>query len=274
MKRKLLLATLTASMALTQGFALERAPWYGNDNEFEVRTSYEFQTYDKLDTSSGSSDQKSDDQYLNLSLGLATMGEYHGEVEMTLADTEVQSFGLESLTIGGRTLFLNDLVGDPVSVSSGGSLTLVPSSSAIRDPGNFHHSYAEAEVHVAAGKETSSGWSWDSRLWGFASLGAGNSGSPWLQGYGAYERNFDDTHYLRAFADGRYGFGGRKLESSSSFNGYRSLAYQTIDAGVKYSYSLGVWGRANAEYSYRVLSQYAPEKVNRLELGFFFPFAL
>lgn len=274
MKGKFLLATLAASMALTQGYALERAPWYGNDNEFEVRTNYDLQTYDKLDTSSGSSDQKSDDQHLNISFGVATMGEYHGEVELKLADTEVQSFGIESLTVAGRTLLFNDLVGDPVSVSSGGSLTLVPFSSALRDPGNFNHSYAQAEVHLAAGKEMSSGWSWGSRYWGFASLGAGNSGSPWLQGYGAYEKNFDDTHFVRAFVDGHYGFGGHKLESSAKFGGFKSLAYQTLDVGAKYAYTLDVWGRVSAEYSYRVLAQYAPEKVHRLSLGFFFPFAL
>ena len=274
MKGKILLATLTASMALTQGFTLERAPWYGNDNEFEVRSSYELQTYDKLDTSSGSSDQKSDDQHLNLSFGIATMGEYHGEVEMKLADTEVQSFGIESLAIAGRTLLFNDLVGDPVSVSAGGSFTLVPNSSTLRDPGAYHHSYSEVEVHVAAGKETTSGWSWDSRLWGFGSLGVGNSGSPWLQAYGTYERNFEDTHFASVFADGRYGFGSRKLESSASFGGYRSLAYETIDVGAKYAYTLDVYGRIGAEYSYRVLAQYAPEKVHRLAITYFFPFAL
>lgn len=254
-------------------YALETDPWFGNENEFESNFSYFHQSYDCVDTKTGTVSRKSNDSFAKLALGLASERNYHGEFECVFADTKEREFGLESFSLLGRYLLFNDVIGDPFSLTLGVSTTFLPSAT-LRDPSSLRHSHLEGELHLSIGKEQERAWSWNSRYWTMLAFGSGNKGSPWLRGFFAWEKNIHESQYLRLFAEGRCGFGSRSLERVTNFPGYRSLAYETFDFGVKYHYVFDYWGTFGLEYMRRTYAKFTPKGLNRITVSYELPFSL
>ncbi len=261
----------------TQVCALQQAPWFGNDNEFEWRTNYSYQSYDELDTKDSSSHRPSKDHFVDLGIGIASMGCYHGEISLGLASIDEKGKKsdnfLESISAQGRYLWSNDIVGDPFSVTIGASVAYIPSK-ALRKPSIIRHGNTEGELHLAIGKELTAGKTWERRGWGLAAFGVGNIGSPWLNGKVVWEENFDDIHRFELTGSWKHGLGGRSLDSVAAFTSFRSLNYDAADVKFLYAYTWDIWGDINFAYTRRMHAKYAPKDVDTLTLEVFVPFGL
>lgn len=264
-------------LSFTAAQATEKAPWFGNDNEFEWRNSLEHRYYDDVDTVQGAERRNGKESLLSLALGLATMGSFHAEAELTAyhlkADGLDAASRFDALTFQGRYLLMNDIVGEPFSIVAGADVSFVPSKSQ-REIGIVRHGNVELEGHLSIGREKSSGRTWDSRYWSSLALGVANRGSPWAKVHLAWEKNFSDEQSLLVFSDYRQGLGGRKLNQISEFTSYRSLDYAFADVGMKYAYQFAVMGELSASYAHRVYSQYTAKSVDTLSLSYFLPFGL
>jgi hypothetical protein len=258
-------------------FSLEKAPWFGNDNEFESRAAYSFDWHNKFDVANGSETHRARNHHLDLSLAFATMSLYHAELELKAANTGVMNgdrdLDLEAFSLGARYLWLNDLVGDNLSLTTGASLSFVPFS-VTKNPNLMRHGEIELAAHAAVGKERSEGRTWTSRLWAALELAMGNQGSPWVKGDVCFEKNFADTQQMKGFVEFERGFGNQKLNSLASFKGYKTLRYETVTAGLRYAYQLGVWGDLSCQYAYGLHAKFAPQNAHSLTLGYRLPFSL
>jgi hypothetical protein len=256
--------------------ALERSPWYGNDSEFELRTRYINQKYNSLDVRNGKRASPSGDHGLMVSLGVATKGKYHLEVEGKAMDTGryggERHLTLDRLSASIRRMWYNDIIGDPVSFSTGLTVSAIPSHT-LRYPSMFHTSNIELGVHCSIGKERSSRNTWLYRSWASLEYICGNKGRGRAVGRLAVEGKIKENHRTELFSDIQCGLGGKAL-NDEAFSGYRSLRYRTVDVGVKYTYVIDIWGRLSVIYSHRAYAQYAPNHVNTWSIEYMLPFSL
>lgn len=205
------------------------------------------------------------------------MGKYHSEVELQGAYTggggRNRLFDLEGAVAAGRWLLMNDIIGDPVSLTTGVALAYSPNK-ASKNSSLLRHAPFEAELHFAVGREVTSRATWSSRWWGFGACTFSSKGNPRAEGFLTWEKNFQDKHRLGFFGDYLYGLGSRKLSSIEQFDGYRSLGYRTFKGGIAYTYVMDVWGEVTAKYSRSFYEKYMPEDRERLSLQLFLPFGL
>lgn len=252
----------------------DNRPWFGNDNEFEWKTSQSYQAYKQMDAQSLAVPKRSHSHYTDMSLGVATMGKYYGALSVRLADTDFRDFGVESFSFTASKLLMNDLVGDPYSLSVGAQTTITPTSESLNDPSSLRHSYLEAKVLASIGREKSREWTWSYRYWASLSLGGGNKGSPWAELFLAFEKNFWDQHCMRLSLDSRKGFGSQDLVQPAVFTGYRELDYHLADLAASYSYKFAYWGSLTIQGKSRVEARYVPKRAHMMTLSYNLPFSL
>lgn len=249
-------------------FGIELMPWFEKNLEIHPRVTYLFQTYDKVDDNKHSSD----DHYVNLSLSVA-YDRWNGELEVTAGHTHENCFGLDNIRLTGRYLWLNDVVGDYISLVPG--ITITKAFKPFRrDFSSFHHGGIEVEGHVAFGQETSCFEFWSSRWWGVVAIGVADVGSPWIRGDLAWEKNWWDLHWIRFFLNSLWGLGSDNLKRTSKFRGYGSIMHQSIDVGAKYFYQINCSGILSVGYAYRVHAKNFPSYAHQVILSFMYPFGL
>ena len=272
-------------LSQTTGYALERSPWFGKDNEFEFRGSFSHSSHSEINSEVPLQDffSASDENALDLSLGLATMGFLHAEIELVGVkgrDNRRDKYStIDSFAMHLRYLWKNDIVGDPLSVVGGIDLAYIPEK-AQGNLGNFHHGDVELTGTISLGKEKSYRNTWKHRAWAALGLGCANRGDLWTNVHLAWEKNFHDKHRVELFAKGRKGWGNQELEVLEDFESYRNFDYFTAEAGVKYIYVLGLMGELNISFAENVYAKNAPSKgdlggiASTLTVGFFYPFGL
>ena len=238
---------------LASGAATERAPWYGRAAELELRTTYGYGWYDRVDTGAGTVPRLSDDNYFNVSLA-AALERWAGEVELLSAGTSFRDFAVSHGRGTVRYQLTNDCIGDPLSVTAGLSLTF-PEASARRDISLGYHGDVEVDGHLAFGRELVCNPCWLVRQWTVIGLGYAGRGAPWS----SLECNLDAEwcahHRLRAFVAGLVGWGDEDLVLPPLFRRYATVNHRSIDWGVAYEYVVDYWGTLNIDYCQRV---YAP----------------
>lgn len=253
------------------GFATDLKPWYARYLEIQPKATYLFQTYKTIDTGHGTIHQSSDDQFLHLSV-LGAYDRWCAEIETTFAATRHRSFGFCDARLTGRYQWLDDVVGDPVSLVTG--LTVVQSCKiAVHDISCFYHGDFETEIHVAAGKEVACEQFWTSRVWGVLGLGVADVGSPWIRGNFAWEYNWCDLHEVEIGAYTLWGLGGDSL-NVNHFRGYGPIKHYSIDVGLNYHMTLECGGVLGIGYYHRLFARNCPKHVNILELSYLYPFGL
>src|SRR5262249_36672602 len=128
-------------------------PWVGNIYEFEFRPSFAYQSYRNVAIRSCLCKKSDDCRFLNLSLSNSLIAETSFEIEAMLANTRRQHWGrIDHIDIAARYMLLNDLAGDPISLTAGLKLSAC-SRSALHDISSFHHGKREAEIFLSIGKE-------------------------------------------------------------------------------------------------------------------------
>lgn len=269
--RKALTGFLLLLPALAIGTELK--PWLDRDLEVQARGSALFQFYQNVYTPHKTIHHQARDRFYHVSAAFAAF-DYSAEVEMTVADTKFQHLDVDCLRLTLRRLFLDDILGDPLTLTAGLTITQAFRHS-IFDISSFHHGHIEAEANISFGKETPCMEFWLTRWWGYAGLGiADNSGSPWLHTFFAWERNWWNMHQFRVFMESLIGFGGRNISSHRHFHGYGKIKHRSLDVGARYTYFFDYGESLSLQYAYRPYAYNFPAHANLVLISFLYPFGL
>ena len=253
--------------------ATELSPWYPRDLELQPQASYCYQTYHTVDTVHGFAHRPAYNHFLDLSLSGA-YSQYAVEIETLLAATRHRTFGFADLRLTGRYQWFDDVIGDPLSLTTGLTVAQV-FEQARHDLSCFYHGGIEFEFHVAAGQECTCREFWQSRYWGVLGFGFADQGSPWLRANVAWEHNWWDTQEVTFFINSLWGCGGEGLHlHHKHFHGYGPIHHQSIDIGFNYSYGLECGGVLSCGYAHRLYALNCPRCVNNWCVSFLYPFGL
>lgn len=240
--------------------AMELYPWSGRDFEFHPRMTQVFQTYPS---------------HRNYFLGLGVEGSYdvwQADLEVNLAHTEKLTFGFNDFRLTGRYRWMNDIVGEPVTINTG--VTFIKATHhSLRDYNLFHHGVTEVELHAAMGKEFECGDNWSYRFWGVGALGIANRGFPWVRVNLGWEKNWWDQYVFGLFIDTLWGLGHRRLHIHD-FHGYGPVRHQSVDIGVKYEWLSKYDSVVTVSYAYRPYASNFPEHVNTFLVQWMIPFGI
>ncbi len=252
------------------------APWYPRYLELQPQISYNYQSYKKLNTKQGLKHTVSRDHLLNFSLAGAYRV-YAVEIENNCKETSHSDASHHSrfadIRLTGRYQLLDDVVGDPVSLTM--SLTGIQASqSAVKDISYFYHGLSTLEGHVSIGKEIECREYWLSRLFTVVGVGLADRGSPYVRGHVVWEHNGWDKHIVTVFTHTLWGLGSKNLNLNQRFHGYGSIKHHSIDTGIKYTYILESGLTMSAHYARRCYSLNCPHAVNFLGLTLLYPFGL
>lgn len=253
--------------------ATELQPWYGQMLEIDTQAAGQLQAYRSVCKNTNFVKHPACDLFFNLSAG-SSYNEFAGEFEAVASDTRYRSFGMDCIRLTARYRWMNDIVGEPISLVQGVTITQV-FKPGLRNLSSFHHGGIESEFHLAAGKEFSSMQFWTSRFWSVVGIGIADMGYPWVRGDAAWEHNFCDAHQVRLFAKSLWGLGHKVLNPNHSFHGYGPIRHQLIDIGLRYSKFLeGTGITLSIEYAYRLYARNCPAQVNSLYASLNYPFGL
>lgn len=252
---------------------LEQEPWFCNTWEFTFTPSYTYSTYPKVQNGTPHHQKRSHDHVLSFDLAMPPSPQWQVNAKVEFADTPRQSMGLRSGALGAQYLWLDDLLGDPVSLTTGVVLRGVTRSS-LRDVSAPYHSYFNYEINASVGKEWDHGFDWYARIYGGSSLGMANRGYPWATAFAVVEGQMQHAHRLGLFTAGYMGFGHQKQVSIDHFHGYAFIQHRNIDMGIKYTYVFEIWGHLSLAYTCRLYARSFPEQVNFFTLSYMLPFSL
>lgn len=263
---------LITILSLDIASATDYKPWYGPVLEIDTQADILMQAFDHVDSHGSSGNRPEFDTFIDLSAAVTVWEGIAAELEVIAAETRHQSFGMDAIRLTGRYLWLDDVTGDPVSLSTGITLSTV-FEACRRNIATFDHGSIECEGHIAVGKETSSMQFWTSRWWGVFGIGLADVGSPWLRANVAWEHNWWNNHQVKLFADSIWGLGGNNL-NQKHFHGYGSIAYQAVDIGARYLYRFCNGLALSAGYAFRVYGRNCPQCVNTILLHLDYPLGL
>lgn len=252
--------------------ATELKPWFGRLFEIEARGDCLMQAFARVDTEKGSVKRHEFDAFFNLGASAAIWETIAAQIEVIAMETRHRS-GMNAVRLTGRYRWSNDIVGDPVSLTTGVTLSKI-FRAARRNIATFDHGGVACEGHIAVGKEIPCRQFWTSRTWAVFGIGIADVGSPWLRGNLAWEHNWWDRHQVKLLAESIWGLGGNNLNLSHRFRGYGSIRYQAVDLSARYSYQFDNGLTVGIAYGYRVYAKNCPENVNLILLRVCYPFGL
>lgn len=242
-------------------FSLETNPWIGALFEIETHFSLFYQNFDRVASSSSSFRYSSNDFFPMIGAGVAIAEDFAFDIEFTGASTRRQAADLDNIAFGMRYVMLDDVAGDPMTVTLG--LNIIKAfDSALKDIASFHHGKFEGEWTLAFGKEVAHGELWCSRFWTLVAFGLGDHGSPWYRANAAWENRFVERHIGRFFVNTLWGSGKSVLKSRRHFHGYGPIHHQSVDVGFRYTYENEYFGNVALEYFFRPFARSFPSHVN------------
>ncbi|MFA5250841.1 MAG: hypothetical protein WC371_05490 [Parachlamydiales bacterium] len=242
-------------------FSVELPPWFGNVYEFSFFTKYTFSRFSKVESASSPLNYKENDHLAYLNLEFPFSPEVDLDLDLELMADRAHSFTFRSAALQTRYSFLDDIVGDPLSLAVGINFRGV-SKSFTHDITTFYPGIANFEGTLALGKEFSKDESWRFRLWGNGGFGIADKGSPWVRCKLAFEGNHEEAFRWAFFGEGYHSYGCHRHVNLSHFRGYGSIRAKAIDLGFKIGYRLAGAGVLAFEYKRRVFAKRAPESVN------------
>ena len=255
------------------GFALEVQPWFGDVYEFHFLGKYAYSFFDRVQNGFPQLTSQFNSHVVYFGLDFSPSPEWSIDYDLQVADTTQESFNFRSTALQARYLWLDDIVGDPISFSTGISGRFTNNAS-LHDVSCPYHTNADFEFNFSLGKEFDATESWRFRTWGFGAVGHGIWGSPWVRAIVALETNIEDQHKFALYAEGMNGYGRHTRVNINHFDGYGKIRQKSIDLGLRYGYRIGVWGTIRAEYIRRVLAKSCPQVVNSFVISYLLPFSL
>lgn len=254
------------------GSALEVQPWFGDCLEFHFLGNYTYSFFNKVQKGVPPLQTTFQSNVIYLGLDFSPTPEWSVDTDFQLADTTKEAFNFRSFALQARYLWLDDIVGDKVSLTTGGSARFTNTAS-LHDISCPYHANFDFELNFALGKEFDFSDSWAWRFWVYGAAGHANRGSPWVKGVAAIETNYEDQHKFAFLAEGINGYGRHTTVFIDHFDGYAKIRQKAIDLGFRYGYRMGVWGTLRFEYQRRVLAKSCPEQVNSFLFSYLLPFS-
>lgn len=251
------------------GQTVDLKPWYPRSLQLQGIVDYRYQSYNRLDAPGKNRHFSSDDHFVDASL-MAVYDPYSIQLEIEFADTRKRNFDWDHIGVTGRYQFLDDNVGDPISLTAGVTLSRAWRE-ALNDISSFHHGQNEAFFHMAIGKQSIHGSTWSDRWWGIIGLGIADRWTPWIVANAAYEWNQYDPHRFKVYINTLWGCGGSKLRLKD-FGGYSRVNHKSIDIGAAYLYEFEFFGTVSLSYSRRVYAHNFPDNANILTIQYNYPF--
>jgi len=267
------ISSIAAALFPLLGCALEIQPWFGDVLEVHSLTSHTYSRFDKVQGSRPRYDSLFQSHLIYEGLDFSPTAVWSIDADLQFADTTAASFNWRSAALQGRYLWLDDIIGDPVSFATGVSVRAT-SSASLRDVSCPYHGNVDLGVNFSIGKEYDVNDDWRFRIWAYGAVGHANRGSPWVQAVVALETNYDECHKWAIWADGSNGYGRHTHIDVSHFYGYAKYRQKSIDLGIRYGHKVGVWGTLRFEYIRRVLAKTCPQDVNNFVVSFLLPFSL
>lgn len=268
--KRLLLATLILPRFCS---ALEEDPWFTEMCEFHFIADYDYNFFDKVDNGEPQLDSTFHTHAIGLGLGLTVPDTWNYHLELEFADTSSVSFGYRSFAFQVRKLWLDDVCGDPVSLTTG--FVYRDASTRMRKAlSTPYHSRANFELNSAIGKEYCCGCYWVFRTFALAAIGQGTNGSPWLRGDLTLWLNYQDCHQLSVYGKSYFGLGSKTRVDVDDFKDWANIGHHSIDVGASYRYQFGCYGSLRFDYMRRVYARSYPEQVNFFIFTFDFPFSV
>lgn len=267
MKKSLLTALVFPTLAI----AFVEEPWFPQCFEFNARAEYGFNTFRDVEGASPNLSSRFNTHEMALGLELTAPDTWDWQAEIEFADTTSVSFGYRSFALMARKLWLDDICGDCVSLTTG--LSYRDASTRMRKAlSTPYHGRANFEFHTAVGKEWSRGPYWITHTWVVAAIGQATSGMPWLRGDFFLGFNIQDAHRLYFLFNSYIGLGSKNHVDVDSFNGWGNIAHRSIDIGARYAYHFCCYGKLEFDYMRRVYAHCYPERVNFFILRYTLPF--
>lgn len=254
-------------------FALETKPWFGDVYEFDFQGVYSFSRFTKVDGASKQLKNPLNNHDFLFDLGFTPSPSFDFQVEGEFAQTTLTGFNFRSAALQGRYRLLDDIAGDPISLTFG-LIFRGASPHFLHDVSTPYAAECNTELTCALGKEWSSEGMWTMRTYGLATLGQANRGYPWTRELALWELNLNDTHRFTLFGEGYFGFGGQQHVNVDHFDGWGKFQHQSIDLGLSYGYKFDVYGVLTGSYAYRVFAHNFPEHVNFFILSYQLPFSM
>jgi hypothetical protein len=253
--------------------ALEVQPWFGDCLEFHLLSSYAYSYFEKVQNGVPQLNYTFHSNVGYIDLDFSPTPEWSIDADFQVAATSKEQFNFRSTALQARYLWLDDIVGDPVSFTTGISGRFTNTAS-LRDVSCPYHGHFDFEFNFALGKEfdVSDSLAW--RAWCYGAVGQANRGSPWVRAIAALESNYEDKHKFGVFAEGSNGYGRHIHVLIDDFYGYAKIRQKSIDIGARYGYRVGVWGTLRFEYVRRVLAKSCPSQVNSFIFSYLLPFSL
>lgn len=155
-------------------------------------------------------------------------------IDVDAAKTNKNGFSFEAIRFTGLYRFQNDILGDPISIVGGMTLSF-PRSAFRRDVSVFEPSPSYLEAHLIVGKEEVDCLDWSRRKWAYITFGAGTKASSWLKTKLFYEINLYDWGYASFSLATLSGFGSNHL---FPFKSYSHVAYRELGFGIDYFYDI------------------------------------
>lgn len=250
-----------------------QSPWLGDFLQFHFRPSFQYRHYNEVSRGYNPSHYSSNDRFTNLDLAVTFLPQFDFQVGLEFADTRKQTLGLQSAAMQSRYQWLNDISGDPLSLTTGLQIRWVNQRS-LKDVSCIYSSYWNFEIINSLGKEFDQIDSWIFRTFGTLGVGQANHGRPYLTSILSFESCFRYHHRFKIFLDGYFGFGHSRRIDISSFNGYGTIFHQSIDFGISYYYLISkAMGMISLDYSYRLLAKAFPSHANTVTIRYDFPFS-
>jgi len=253
-------------------FALEMQPWFGDVYEFHLLSGYSYSRYTKVDSAIDQLTSASNDHLLFFDLEFSFSPQWSIDFDLEFTDTPRQSFSYRSSAVQARYLWLDDIIGDVISLATGFSIRNT-SSRSLKDVSCPYEGNFDFEANLSFGKEFDTFQFWRYRFWGYGAIGLANRGSPWFRGIASFETNYRDLHKFGAFIIGNHGYGRKDTVNIANFYGYARIREKYLDLAFRYGYRVGVWGTLRLEYKRRVLAKRCPENVNTFMISFLLPFS-
>lgn len=259
-------------LAPFQGMGVEVQPWFGDVYQFHFLGEYAYSRFRSFQNAVPplSHPFQSNLVYFGLDFSPSPVWSVDGDIQF--ADTTAMSFNFRSIAVQARYLWLDDIIGDPISLVTGANVRLT-SSRSLKDISCPSHGNVDFEVNFALGKEFEASNSWLFRAWFYGAVGHANRGSPWVRGIVSLETNIEDQHKWALYAEGINGYGRHVHVDIDHFYGYAKVREKAIDLGVRYGYRMDVWGTLRFEYIRRVLAKSAPQRVNTFMVSYLLPFS-
>lgn len=253
-------------------FGLEEKPWYPPFMEFELRARYDYNFFSKVDHSFPKLRSTYNTHIIGANLELSAPATWDYQVELELGETSDVSFRYRSFALQVQKLWLDDVCGDLVSLSTG--LVYRDADTAFRKAlSTPYHGRANFEFHTSIGREWSQGCYWAFRTYGVFAVGQATSGKPWLRGDLYFGVNIEDIHRFRLYGLSYWGLGDRDLVVLIGFDGWGNTHHQSIDLGASYRYQFGCYGAICFDYRRRVYARSYPEDVNFFIFTLEYPFS-